>query len=154
MAPTAAKPRDPRLLSFFSVLRHAVDTQVPDALQHLHSFMEGTGYREMEPANAFLSDCDSRQVFCLANPGVEYVVYMVQGQSFRLNLTHVRGILSTRSYNPRSVEWLQAPDTQIVRSPEERTDDELAWRAVARSHQVRFSPPDSEGDWILYLLKA
>jgi hypothetical protein len=71
-----------------------------------------------------------------------------------LNLTHVHGTLSTRWYNPRSGEWLEAPDTQVLQSPEEQeTGGELTWQSVARSHQVQFRPPDLESDWVLYLLK-
>ena len=148
------KTKGPKIAVYFSaVLRDAVGTTAPEALQHLQSFMSNTGYREMEPANDFLSGCDRQLAFCLARPGREYIVYLVQGQPFRLNLTHVRGTLSARWYNPRDGGWLPAPDIAIAQSPEDQADGEMSWQGLSRRQQVQFQPPDLENDWVLYLLK-
>ena len=149
------KTKGPKVAVYFSaVLRDAIGTVVPDALQYLQSFMASTGYRQMEPANEFLSECDPQQAFCLAWPGHEYIVYLVKGHPFRLNLTHVHAALSVRWYNPRGGNWLEREDMQILQSPEEQeTGGEVTWRSISRSHRIRFDPPDVENDWVLYLVK-
>ena len=91
--------------------------------------------------------------FCLANPGHEYIVYLVEGLPFRLNLTHVHGALSARWYNPRSGEWLDLEDVWILQSADERGGDgEVTWQTIGRSHLMLFEPPDGN-DWVLHLVK-
>ena len=148
------KTKGPKVAVYFSsVLEDAIGTVVPDMLQHLHAFMEGIGYRQMAPANTLLSDCDPQQAFCLANPGQEYVVYLVRGQPFRLNLTHAQGTLSARWYNPRTGEYLAEDPLTILQSPE-NGDSRITWQNISRSHHIRFRPPDRRNDWVLYLVKA
>jgi hypothetical protein len=149
------KTKGPKIAVYFSaVLRDSVGAVAPDALQHLRPFMESTGYREMAPGNEFLSDCDPQMAFCLAKPGHEYIVYVVQGDSFRINLTHVHGALSARWYNPRTGQWVEIEeDPQIIQSPDEqRSDGESAWDNINRTHRLLFEPPD-ENDWVLHLVK-
>jgi hypothetical protein len=151
------KTKGPKVAVYFSsVLQDAMGTSVPDALQHLKAFMETTGYYSMAPANAFLGDCDPRQVFCLANPGQEYIVYLVKGQPLKLNLTHVHGTLSVRWYNPRTGEWLPGQDILVAQSTDELPDDERGERSrarFARQQAFAFQSPDNENDWVLHLVK-
>ena len=149
------KTKGPKVAVYFSaVLRDAIGTVVPDALQHLYAFMSGTGYRQMDPANEFLSDCDPEQAFCLARPGHEYIVYLVKGLPFRINLTHAHGALSARWFNPRSGAWTEIEDIWIRQGPDEAGGDgELSWASISRSHLTRFDPPDEANDWVLYLVK-
>jgi hypothetical protein len=151
------KTKGPKVAAYFSsVLQDAVGTAAPEMLRHLPPFMERTSYRKMVPADAFLSECDRDQVFCLANPGSEYVVYLVVGQPFNLNLTHVHGTLAASWYNPRTGEWIRADDILVAQSSEELPETERGdhgWSGLTRRHVVRFRPPDEVNDWVLHLRK-
>ena len=108
----------------------------------------------MVPANAFLSECDHEQVFCLANPGKEYIVYMVRGQSFKLNLSHSKGTLEACWYNPRNGEYMAAKDIYIIQSTGEfphTNEGDRGWYRMHKAHNIGFSAPDHENDWVLYL---
>ena len=149
------KTKGPKVGAYMSaLLEDAVGTSAPDSLRHLQSFMERTGFRRMVPANAFLFDCDPRQAFCLAEPGQEYIVYLVRGQPFGLNLTHVHGALSATWYNPRTGERTPETDVIIYQSMDEASEDDQQWnssRGLLAWHNKRFTPPDCEGDWVLRL---
>jgi hypothetical protein len=139
---------------FTGLLEDMRGTCVPDMLQHLHAFMEGTGYRQMSPGNAFLSECNPEEVFCLVNPGHEYIVYMTRGQTFRLNLAHVRKAVSATWYNPRTGEY-SASETLVVTQlmnqlPQWDTGDR-SWLNMHYNHNTLFTPPDTEHDWVLYV---
>jgi muconolactone delta-isomerase len=151
------KTKGPKIAAYFSALpQDAIGSAVPETLQHLAAFMTQTGYRSMAPANALLSDCDPHEAFCLANIGQEYIVYLVKGQPFALNLTHVHGTLSARWYNPRNGTYTPVAPLYVAQSsgelpPDER--NERSWIHIARQHKVTFSPPDERNDWVLYLKK-
>lgn len=149
------KTKGPKVAVYFSsVLEDAVGTAVPDALQHLHAFMSETPYRCMRPADEFLSECDPDEAFCLADPGREYIVYMVRAQEVTLNLTHDRGTLAARWLNPRTGEVSPEEDVRVAQGTEDLPEDErgqTALRTLRALHVRRFRPPREDGDWVLHL---
>jgi hypothetical protein len=151
------KTKGPKIAVYFSsVLRDSIGATVPETLGHLHGFMSGTGYEEMEPCNELLSECNPEEAFCLAKPGVEYVVYLVRGQAFRLNLTHVRGDLRATWLNPITGELSEVDRVTI---PQQLTDlgpdeEETLSSLVRERHQVTFEPPNKAQDWVLHLVRA
>lgn len=140
--------------AYFSArLADAAGTEAPDKLRFLPSFMENTGYQSMTPANAYLSSCNPEEVFCLAEIGREYIVYLVRGQTFKLNLSHAR-LLKACWYNPRSGEYLTAWEIRVPQSmlevPMENEGDK-GWYKMYKEQNISFTPPDCENDWVLHL---
>jgi len=147
------KTKGPKISVYFSsVLEDSIDACVPDMLKHLHAFMETTRYRTMCPANMFVSSCDANEVFCLAEPGREYVVYCVRGQPFNLCLTHARGSYDATWFDPRSGTRTGPRSLEFAPHKPEGTDDK-AWAKLTRDHDVSFDPPDHEHDWVLHVTR-
>jgi hypothetical protein len=71
---------------------------------------------------------------CLANPGLEYVVYRQRGGTLSVNLTGVSGTFDVEWFNPRSGEKMSAGQTTAG-----------AWR--------EFTAAD-RGDWVLHLMRS
>lgn len=78
--------------------------------------------------------CDAG-VYCLANPGREYVVYVRRdtAATFKLDMREARGSFNCRFYNPRTGEF------------------EAAFSREGGGVQV-FSRPDSQ-DWVLHVVR-
>jgi hypothetical protein len=130
---------------FSSTLKDSVGAVVQDALQHIPTLMARTRYWEMTPLNDLLSGCIPQEVFCLARPGQEYVVYMTVGQDVGIDLSHVDAPrLAYEWWNPRSGE---------VGPPLERPrhEGERPWGSATLRRPVVFTPPDYENDWVLHL---
>jgi Putative collagen-binding domain of a collagenase len=133
---------------FSSTLEDSLGAVVPDALQHLPALMRRVPYWRMSPLNELLSGCIREEVFCLAWPGHEYLVYMTVGQNVGLDLSHVSsGTLRGEWWNPRTGE---------VSPPFERPrfDAPRRWGSGAIRTPVVFTPPDYEHDWILRVTAA
>ncbi|MBN1672107.1 MAG: DUF4038 domain-containing protein [Kiritimatiellae bacterium] len=149
------KTKGPKIAVYFSCnLDDAVGTAVPDALRHLPAFMERTPYRHMQPGNHFVSGCNAEEVFCLAAPGREYVVYMAKGQAVTVNLTHVRGTVLAAWYNPRTGERTHAGEFVVPQSREEVPPEAVGKAGTVRitnHHHPTFAAPDQENDWVLHL---
>jgi hypothetical protein len=152
------KTKGPKIGVYCSArLQDARGTSAPDKLMYLQAFMEQTGYRAMSPCNAFVSQCNPEQVFCLANPGKEYIVYLVKGQTFAINLTHARGDLATTWYNPRTGEFTRVADVRVHQNMNELPEwmrGEHSWFNMHRHSQYEFTPPDLENDWVLHLKRV
>ena len=126
-----------------AMIGDAIDPQAPDMLKHLYSFITKTGYKDMVPSNSFVNE-SAAGVFCLVNPGSEYIIYMITGLGVTVNLTHVFGTVSVCWYNPRTGEYIPHKDMDVQMNqlePHEVT------------HDFSFLPPDYENDWILYIKK-
>jgi len=74
---------------------------------------------------------ESNEGDCLAQPGVEYVVYLRFGGPLRLDTSHSARSLNGRWYNPRTGDWSEA-------------------FTVTPSHATHLSCPDDK-DWTLHL---
>jgi hypothetical protein len=128
---------------FSATLEDSIDAVVPDALQHLPRLMARVPYWQMVPLNDLLSGCIREEVFCLARPGHEYLVYMAVGQNVGLDLSHVSGgALRGEWWNPRTGE---------VSTPFERPrfEGQRPRGSGAIRTPVVFTPPDYEHDWVL-----
>lgn len=104
--------------------------KVLDLEGHLARFFNASeiDFAAMEP-NGKLSSSG----LCLANPGVEYVVYAQKSKAnFTVDLSPTRGKpLRMRWYNPRTGEWKAAADS-------------------SGNGEVSFTPP-FDGDAVLHL---
>ena len=153
------KTKGPKIAVYFTGdLADAVGTRAPETLQYLPAFMRRVNYVEMVPANAFVSRCNREEVFCLAKPGQEYVVYMVRGQPVTLSLVHARGRLIARWYNPRTGEYLDdtAHEGGLLDVDHLARGDagETAWAGLNRRLNITFVPPDERNDWVLHVKAA
>ncbi len=64
---------------------------------------------------------------CLAQPGLEYVVYLRFGGSFRLNTSQSTSPLNGRWYNPRTGEWSEPFDVTPARAASFSCPDDKDW---------------------------
>jgi len=63
--------------------------------KHLRAFFDRTGYWLMKPSDKLVSDG-----FCLANSGIEYIVYLHRSKSFRLKLAGLKRPLPAEWFHP------------------------------------------------------
>jgi hypothetical protein len=149
------KTKGPKIGVYFTCnLEDARGTSAPDALRHLYSFMMQTGYRDMAPGNHFLSRCNPEEVFCLANPGREYIVYMVKGQEVVLNLAHVRRELQMQWFDPLTGSFSPPQAVTVPQNMRELPGWEHGDRSFINMHRrqnIAFQPPGYDQDWVLHL---
>lgn len=108
------------------------------SMQHLASFFKNVGWWNMHPAPELVND--SPQPFCLANPGVEYVIYLRYGGMINLDmLQEAEGKTFTAYwYNPA-------------------TGESTSQKQVKGGRSVRFIAPGMYpgtlefGDWVLHI---
>jgi hypothetical protein len=95
---------------------------------------ELTFYR-MNPTDSLLSDHDDKSVWCLSEPGEQYLVFSANGSPFKLQL-------AAGQYNDN--QWIDTKTgaSKIV-SVITASDNEL----------TTFTPPDSLTDWVLLIRK-
>jgi hypothetical protein len=138
------KTKGPKIGAYFSsTLKDSVGATAPDTLRHIPVLMSRTRYWEMAPMNELLSGCLAEEVFCLARPGEEYLVYMTVGQDIGLDLSHVTTpVLRCEWWNPRSGEVGATFDRP-------RDDGQRRWGSRAVRAAVVFTPPDYVQDWVL-----
>ena len=103
-----------------------------DHLDILSDVMENeVQFYKMTPGDSFLSGHDSRLVWCLAEPGQQYLVFSTDGESFTLNV-------GSGEYNDNI--WLNA-----------KTGVEQAIASVPGGGNRSFTPPNTSTHWILIL---
>lgn len=122
----------PEGLPFFDAEHpYAVSANAIDVLSTVMS-QEVEFYR-MTPQDELLSDCDAHGVWCLAEPGRQYLVFTTRGAAFTLRL-------SVGQYARN--QWIDA-----------KTGDTRAVEAIMAAEEGNrsFSPPDTETDWVLLL---
>ena len=105
------------------------DPAIYQYLQYMTRFAEETGVRYwmMSPTEKALKDAD-KNIFCMANEGVEYLIYFATGGSATLPLSDSL-TYQVRWYNPRTGEFV-----------------------LNECHKgtIQLTAPD-EGDWAVYV---
>jgi dienelactone hydrolase len=122
-------------------------------LQYLYNFVTmRTGFSDMNPAQALVNAPN----LCLANPGLEYIVYAPDGGELKLDLTAATGSFSVGWLNPRTGAyegraWVQGGAKQVFASP----------GSIEGVPRVEGVPPSNRGqdarateDWVLHLKKV
>ena len=94
---------------------------------------EDVEFSRMIPQDELLSDCDTHAVWCLAEPGRQYLVFTTQGESFTL-----RPAVGQYARN----QWID------TKTGESRTVEIVT---VTGEAEKSFSPPEKESDWVLLL---
>jgi hypothetical protein len=88
----------------------------------------------MNPADHLLADHDDKQVWCLSEPGEQYLVFAANGCPFKLQL-------EAETYP--SKQWMDAKTGVVVDIPQLPALD---------AGSVFFTPPDTSTDWILLIV--
>ncbi len=92
-------------------------------------------FYKMNPSDSLLSDHDSHAVWCLSEPGEQYLIFSKEGSPFKLKL-------SAGEYNNN--QWVSAMTGAGIEVP--------AFTA-SENEIVSFTPPDSNIDWVLIIRK-
>ncbi|WP_372772644.1 DUF5060 domain-containing protein [Mangrovibacterium sp.] len=87
----------------------------------------------MNPADSLLSGCDSKAVWCLAEPSRQYLVFSIAGKPFNLQV---------EKGNYASCKWINTINGDI------QTNAPIS---VATNETILFSPPDQQNDWVLLI---
>lgn len=88
-------------------------------------------FYSMNPSDDLLSEHDKKQVWCLSEPGVQYLVFACNGNSFSLRIN--------KGNYTRNI-WLNAKNGEKI------AIDPLL---VEAEKLVQFTPPDNITDWVL-----
>lgn len=92
-------------------------------------------FYRMNPADSFLSNHNNHAVWCLAEPGEQYLVFSKEGSPFCLKFT-------AGSY--LSNKWINTVTGVSVEVPSfETSENEI----------IAFTPPGSDSDWVLIVSK-
>lgn len=112
--------------------RRGVDPNIREYYGKLLRFIRESGmhFWEATPHHELVSNSDVNS--CLANPGEEYVVYVLSDNTITLDLKELRGNAIARIYDPRSGEWMLT-------------------KHVGGGELVSFAKPATTDDWVLYV---
>ena len=147
-------------------LRDAVEPKGPSFLGHIRDVMEQLEYWKMTPSDELPRNYVDQQVFCLANPGEEYLVYSCIGQIFELNLLHTMADAVTYQWiDPTTAETVDSGDLRLASSggavvtgvaPDQKDEYTPSQEGRPSIHHdfeenrwIEFRPPNYEQDWIL-----
>ena len=89
----------------------------------------------MEPNDSLLSGHDAKKVWCLAEPGKQYLVFSTEGNKFDLHL-------SAGQYNNN--QWLDSKTG---------TTQSTANINAVKDQKLAFTPPNTSTDWVLLIRK-
>jgi len=93
--------------------------------RHILPFVKQVDFIRAQPHPELLLDSDEGE--CLAQPGVEYVVYLRFGGRLRLNTSDSVRPLHGRWYNPRSGQWSQPFEVTPARTSSLTCPDDKDW---------------------------
>lgn len=99
-------------------------------LKHLVTFSQAAPFERMDPDQALVL---SGGAYALAQKGVEYVFYLYNGGTVKVDLRGATGAFTARWYDPRTGAWKAAPAASGGTTP--------TYQAPAT------------GDWVLYIRK-
>ena len=92
-------------------------------------------FYQMNPSDSLLSAHDSRAVWCLSEPGMQYLVFSKEGSSFNLQLSAGEYV---------SNQWVNTVTGEVNGIPE---------FSASENEIVSFTPPNSNFDWVLLVRK-
>jgi hypothetical protein len=92
-------------------------------------------FYRMAPSDSLLSGHDPHQVWCLSEPGVQYLVFAANGSPYSMQL-------STGIYDNN--QWIDSKTGNCQR---------ILPLSVSEKKSFSFSPPDTATDWILLIRK-
>ncbi|HDR53025.1 MAG TPA: hypothetical protein ENN90_15625 [Mariniphaga anaerophila] len=75
-------------------------------IQSMRMFSDEFQVFKAEPANQLLTDRESNEAYCLANPGKQYAVYFTGGGEISLDLSDAPGSWDLKWLNIRANRWL------------------------------------------------
>jgi chitodextrinase len=103
--------------------------------RNLMLFIEASGVRfwNMVPSHSLVSNSSVNS--CIANPGLEYVAYILNNSSVTLNLSAVSGTAYYRLYDPRTAAW-------------------SSQQTVAGGGTRSFDRPAGAEDWVIHVYLA
>jgi hypothetical protein len=79
-----------------------------------------------EPHNDLLSDRESNEAYCIANPGKEYAVYFPDGGEVTLNTGSLK--------KPASVRWLDIMKSQWTKTQQIKGESKLKLRCPSQGY--------------------
>ncbi|WP_347838424.1 DUF5060 domain-containing protein [uncultured Draconibacterium sp.] len=100
-------------------------TILADIMQH------DVAFYEMKPSDELLSDCSVLQVYALAEPGEQYLVFATAGSSFSLQV-------KKGDYN--IVKWIDTKNGTVQHQTRLEIKSETT---------TKFNPPTNDTDWVL-----
>lgn len=104
-------------------------------------------FHRMRPDDSLLSGHDPFRVWCLAEPGKQYLVFATAGEPFQLTLAP--GDYPSRVWvDAKTGETTAAPEGEEVPMPALTDDDDKPAEGASRR---RFTPPGADTDWVLIL---
>lgn len=106
---------------------------------------EEIAFHRMTPQDHLLTQHDPFRVWCLAEPGKQYLVFSTAGEPFTLNLT-ASSYANNIWLNAKTGE--QEPVDEVKVSEEELATEAVDERRVG-TKAIQFTPPDRETDWVL-----
>lgn len=111
-------------------------------------------FHRMSPHDFVLTQHDPLRVWCLAEPGRQYLTFATAGEPFTLHLApgdYVRNAWIDTKTGRR----LRAPDTAVSRAEVSATESAVTpdERRIG-TKAVPFVPPDNATDWVLLLRTA
>ncbi|MEN8907962.1 MAG: DUF5060 domain-containing protein [Clostridiales bacterium] len=93
---------------------------------------EITFYR-MNPSDSLLSNHDNESVWCLSEPGEQYLVFSAEGNKFELQL---------KAGRYKRNKWINTKTGASI---------SVKGIKVSNDEHVKFTPPDSSSDWVLII---
>jgi hypothetical protein len=108
-------------------------------------------FHRMTPHDFALTHHDPLRVWCLAEPGRQYLTFATAGEAFTLHLAageYVRNVW----IDTRTGRRLSAPETRVSAGEVSTGEAELVPEARrVGTKATPFTPPDRESDWVLLL---
>jgi hypothetical protein len=96
---------------------------------------EEVRFYTMNPSDSLLSDHDDKAVWCLSEPGEQYLVFSVSGNPFKLQLKE--------GHYSRN-KWINTKTGTGISLPAIHAES---------NENIQFTPPDEATDWVLLLRK-
>jgi hypothetical protein len=93
-------------------------------------------FYRMNPSDSLLSGHHPKKVWCLSEPGEQYLIFSTNGNHFELQLTPGK-------YDQN--QWMDAKTGARIELPEIKTEG---------LERLKFTPPDSSTDWVLLITSS
>jgi len=108
-------------------------------------------FHRMTPHDFFLTDHDPLRVWCLAEPGKQYLTFSTQGEPFTVHVSageYVRNVwIDTKTGQQRAAAEVRVLPAEVATTKSVVMPDE---RRIG-GKGIPFVPPDRNTDWVLLL---